>query len=159
MGTIMYRSGKAKPFNASDWKYYLKTYMVRTVEFDEFVSHMATHNTNFSRGTIHGVLTDMLDCLQELLLDGKNVRFGDLGLFSIRVNSAMVDAKEQVNAGIIKRVRLNLSNTKTWSNKELAKRCSFKELPDYESGKLPAKDNEVAAAKETPEDSDEDNTY
>lgn len=131
----MYRSNSVKPWGASGKKFYLKTIMDRTVGFEEFVSHMASHNSIYSRGTIHGVLTDMLDCLQELLLDGKSVRFGELGLFSLGVNSGLVETREEVGPALVKNVRLRLSNTKSWSNRELTKKCRFEELRDYESGK------------------------
>ncbi len=55
----------------------------RTVDFEDLVTHMSEHNSPYSRGVIHGVLIDMLSCLQELVLDGKSVRLGELGLFSV----------------------------------------------------------------------------
>jgi phosphatidylserine/phosphatidylglycerophosphate/cardiolipin synthase-like enzyme len=52
------------------------------MSFEDFVTHISEHNSPYSRGTIHGVLMDTLDCLKHLILDGKSVRFSDLGLFS-----------------------------------------------------------------------------
>ena len=41
---------------------------------------MSTHNTPFSTGAIHGMLKDMVNCIKELLMDGKNVKIDDLGM-------------------------------------------------------------------------------
>ena len=64
----------------SSGKWYGRAVQDRTVEFADFVTHMANHNSPYSRGVINGVLMDMLSCLQELVLDGKAVRLGELGL-------------------------------------------------------------------------------
>ena len=67
--------------------WYAKAVQDRTIDFEALVTHMSEHNSPYSRGVIHGVLTDMLDCVKELLLDGKSVRLGDLGLFSVGIRS------------------------------------------------------------------------
>ena len=72
------------PQNKSEQpKWYAKAVQDRTIDFEGLVTHMSEHNSPYSRGVIHGVLTDMLDCVKELVLDGKSVRLGDLGLFSV----------------------------------------------------------------------------
>ena len=40
---------------------YGKAVQDRTIDFEGLVSHMSEHNSPYSRGVIHGVLTDMLD--------------------------------------------------------------------------------------------------
>ena len=84
-GTLKYRKVERTPQvgrDAGKKKYYATAVQDRTMEFEDFVTHIAEHNSPYSRGTVHGVLMDTLDCLQELILDGKSVRFSDLGLFS-----------------------------------------------------------------------------
>ena len=71
---------------------------------------------------------DTLDCLQELILDGKSVRFADLGLFSIGMTSRGEDNAEKVNASSITGVHLIVRNTKNWSNTELRKMCKITAL-------------------------------
>lgn len=93
---------------------------------------MSEHNSPYSRGVIRGVLTDMLDCLKEMVLDGRNVRFGDLGLFSLSMSSEGADTRENWTAAQVKGVRLIVRNTKTWSNAELRKKVNFMELMPYE---------------------------
>ena len=48
---------------------------------------MANHNTPYSEGLIKGVLTDMISCTKELILDGKNVKLDDLAIFSVGIVS------------------------------------------------------------------------
>lgn len=112
-------------------KWYARAVPDRTVEFEDFVSHMAAHNSPYSRGVIHGVLIDMLSCLQELVLDGKSVRLGDLGLFSLGISGNGSDTHDTWDPFLVNNVHLNVRNTKTWSNAELRKRCRLEELSVY----------------------------
>ena len=122
--------------------WYGKAVQDRTIDFEGLVSHMSEHNSPYSRGVIHGVLTDMLDCVKELVLDGKSVRLGDLGLFSVGIKSkgALTGEKGTV-ASHLMGVTLNVRNTKTWSNTELRKQTTLQELTGYDDGKL-AEDEE-----------------
>ncbi|MBR0527008.1 MAG: DNA-binding protein [Prevotella sp.] len=123
----LYQDNRAESTNRGKW--YARAVQDRTLEFDDFVQHMADHNTSFSRGTIHGVLMDMLDCLQHLVLDGKSVRLGELGLFKIGITTKPADtAKDFSAAKHVVGVKLYVRNTKTWANSELRKKCSISEL-------------------------------
>ena len=116
-------------------KWYAKAVQDRTIDFEDLVTLMSEHNSPYSRGVIHGVLTDMLDCVKELVLDGKSVRLGDLGLFSVglKTTGAKVREKWSVAANVLG-VTLNVRNTKTWSNAELRKNTILQELTGYDDG-------------------------
>lgn len=132
IGTLKYRRYQNKIKNSDFYlKWYARAVQDRTVDFEDFVTHMSEHNSPYSRGVIHGVLTDMLDCLKELVLDGKSVRLGDLGLFSVGISTKPADTAEAWNLSLVKDVHLNVRNTKTWSNTELRKLCRFSELESY----------------------------
>ena len=75
-------------------KWYAKAVQDRTIDFEGLVTHMSEHNSPYSRGVIHGVLTDMLDCVKELVLDGKSVRLGDLGLFSVGLKKGSAQSRK-----------------------------------------------------------------
>ena len=93
-GTLKYRKVQRTPQtgeNAGKKKWYATSVTDREVDFEGFVSHISDHGSPYSRGTIHGVLMDALDHLQELILDGKSVRLSDLGLFSIGMSSKAED--------------------------------------------------------------------
>lgn len=134
IGILKYRKYQEQREGTTKGKWYGRAVQDRTVEFEDFVTHMSEHNSPYSRGVIHGVLMDMLNCLQELILDGKSVRLGELGLFSIGMSSSPADTAEAFTAANIKGVHLNVRNTKTWSNQELRKRCRLEELTAYTAG-------------------------
>ena len=133
-GTLKYRKVQRTPQtgeNAGKKKWYATSVTDREVDFEGFVSHISDHGSPYSRGTIHGVLMDALDHLQELILDGKSVRLSDLGLFSIGMSSKAEDTKEKVTAASVEGVHLIVRNTKSWSNAELRKKCKIQEYGDY----------------------------
>lgn len=133
-GTLKYRKITRTPQsgeNANKKMWYATTVTDREVSFEDFVTHVSEHNSPYSRGTVHGVLMDTLDCLQELILDGKSVRLADLGLFSIGMTSKGVESKDKVSAASVEGVHLILRNTKSWSNAELRKKCRIEEYNAY----------------------------
>ena len=133
-GTLKYRKVQRTPQtgeNAGKKKWYATAVTDREVDFEGFVSHISDHGSPYSRGTIHGVLMDALDHLQELILDGKSVRLSDLGLFSIGMSSKAEDTKEKVTAASVDGVHLIVRNTKSWSNAELRKKCKVQEYGGY----------------------------
>ncbi len=107
----------------------------KTLDFDEFVTHIAEHHSPFSRGTIHGVLTDMLDCLQEKILNGESVRLGDLGIVSVGIDGRSAESLEEWNVQQnVTGVHLLVRNTKSWSNSQLRTRCRLVEAGAYTAG-------------------------
>ena len=76
-------------------------------------------------------MMDMLDCLKELILDGKSVRLGDLGLFSIGMSSHGEVSRDKVSAASVEGIHLLVKNTKTWSNNELKKLCKITAYDSY----------------------------
>ena len=137
-GILKYRMvTRLNPHNKSEQpKWYAKSVQDRTIEFEDLVTHMSEHNSPYSRGVIHGVLTDMLDCVKELVLDGKSVRLGDLGLFSVGLKTKGAESRDKwAVASHVQGVTLNVRNTKTWSNAELRKQTTLQELTAYDDGK------------------------
>ena len=136
-GTSKYRKITRTPQtgeNAGKKLWYATAVSDREMNFEDFVTHISEHNSPYSRGTIHGVLMDTLDCLKHLILDGKSVRFSDLGLFSIGMTSRGEVSKEKVTAASVLGVHLIVRNTKTWSNAELKKLTKIVAYDDYTSG-------------------------
>ena len=136
-GTSKYRKIMRTPQtgeNAGKKLWYATAVSDREMSFEDFVTHISEHNSPYSRGTIHGVLMDTLDCLKHLILDGKSVRFSDLGLFSIGMTSRGEVSKEKVTAASVQGVHLIVRNTKTGSNAELKKLTKIVAYDDYTSG-------------------------
>ena len=143
------------PQNPSEQpKWYAKSVQDRTIDFEGLVTHMSEHNSPYSRGVIHGVLTDMLDCVKELVLDGKSVRLGDLGLFSVGLKTRGAKTRDKWTvASHVQGVTLNVRNTKTWSNAELRKNTTLQELTAYDDGSGSAEDT---PGDDTPSDEPSD---
>ncbi len=136
-GTSKYRKITRTPQtgeNAGKKLWYATAVSDREMSFEDFVTHISEHNSPYSRGTIHGVLMDTLDCLKHLILDGKSVRFSDLGLFSIGMTSRGEVSKEKVTAASVQGVHLIVRNTKSWSNAELKKLTKIVAYDDYTTG-------------------------
>ena len=127
-GNIKYRKIKRTPQtgeNAGKELWYATVVTDREMNFEEFVDHISSHNSPYSRGTVHGVMMDMLDCLKELILDGKSVRLGDLGLCSIGMSSRGEVSRDKVTSASVEGIHLLVKNTKNWSNSELKKLCKI----------------------------------
>ncbi|MBQ7440889.1 MAG: DNA-binding protein [Prevotella sp.] len=88
------KQNKNKKSNAYG-KFYAHPVIEETVGLEELADHMALHNTPFSKGVILGLLTDMVDCIKELLLEGKNVKMPDLAIFSLGIKNAEGAEKEE----------------------------------------------------------------
>ena len=102
--------------------------------FDDFIRHMAEHHCVYSEGTIRGVLIEMECCLRELLLEGKSVKFDELGIFSLGIrNRGGVEKPSDFNvAQNIGSVNLNLYLGKRFLARNLRKEAKFKEAWVYD---------------------------
>lgn len=58
-------------------KYYARPVVTQTVNLNGLAEHMTEHNTGFSPGATKGLLTDMVKCIKELVLQGfaVNIKF------------------------------------------------------------------------------------
>lgn len=81
----------------------------KLLTLNDFASHIASHSSVFSRGTVKGVLTDMCSCLREQLLSGNKVQLDTLGTFSITLQSKGADSKEDFSAAEITKINVCFS--------------------------------------------------
>lgn len=86
-GTLLYQLYKSTANNKTANKWYARIHHTGTVDFDSLVEHMSNHNIGVSRGTIHSVMLDFIDCLNELLAEGKKVELADLGTFALNIRN------------------------------------------------------------------------
>lgn len=101
-------------------KWYAFPVKEETVGLDKLAEHMAQHNTPYSAGAIKGILTDMVACIKELLLDGKNVKLPDLAIFSIGIRSKGAETEEQFTvAANVTSLRLRARATGKLSTKDI----------------------------------------
>ena len=82
-------------------KYYARVETKETYTLKMLAKHMHQHNTAFSTGLITGVLTDMVACIKELVLEGNVIKIDDLGLFkaSVEANALTLTSGAKISAG------------------------------------------------------------
>ncbi len=76
-------------------KYFAYPVITETYDIDKLVDHMASHNTPFSRGALKGMITDMVACIRELVLQGIAVKIADLAIISIGIKNKAGAASEK----------------------------------------------------------------
>jgi len=86
---IKLAKNKNKTIKEAYGKYYARPVVTETIGIDELAEHMASHNTPFSKGAIKGLLTDMVSCVKELVLQNKAVKIDNLAIFSIGIINKM----------------------------------------------------------------------
>ena len=69
--------------------YYAYPVVNETYDLDKLAEHMSSHNTPFSKGAIKGMLTDAVNCIRELNLQGIAVKIDNLAIFSLGIKNKM----------------------------------------------------------------------
>jgi predicted histone-like DNA-binding protein len=101
-------------------KWYARPVVEETVDMEGLADHMANHNSPYSKGVLVGILTDMVACIKEQLLDGKNVRIDDLAIFSVGISSKGAESKEEFTVtNNVTNVRLRARATGELSTSQL----------------------------------------
>lgn len=57
------------------------------MNIEQLAKHISSHGCVYSRADISAILYMAVDCMREMLLDGKKLRMGDLGDFSVSLVS------------------------------------------------------------------------
>lgn len=78
-------------------RYYATPQVSDNVSMAEFCRHIASNGSVYSRADVQSVLSQAVDCLREMLLDGKQVSLGDLGSFRIGLSSKGTVTPEDFN--------------------------------------------------------------
>lgn len=122
---------------SSDFKgqYYARAKHIKTVSFTEFIKHIASHGSNFTRAEISGVLYKMQDCLLELLAQGYKVEMGDLGTFYMSISSSPAVTLNDFNVsknitGVHLRFAASRKQINNLSSTELRKNMKFVNIAD-----------------------------
>ena len=68
------------------------------MNIEKFARHIASHGCVYSRADISAILYMAVDCMREMLLDGKKIRLGDLGDFSINLSSKGAETADKFSA-------------------------------------------------------------
>ena len=68
------------------------------MNIEKFARHISSHGSVYSRADISAILYLAVDCMREQLLEGKKIRLGDLGDFSINLSSKGADSADKFSA-------------------------------------------------------------
>ena len=77
---------------------------VMTIE--KFARHISSHGCVYSRADISAILYLAVDCMREMLLDGRKIRLGDLGDFSVSLTSTGAEMADKFSAANITAVNV-----------------------------------------------------
>ncbi len=132
--SVFYRKYQNKnPHGSSYGKWFARAVTIgKTVNVDELARHMSEHNTPYSKGAIKGVLTDMIGCIRELMLEGKAVKLDGLAIFSAGIKTKKKGAPTSEDFSTTKHidsVYMRARATGEFTRAELTKAGSVTELP------------------------------
>ena len=86
-------------------KYYAKPVIEQTMNLQQLAKHMAEHNSGFSEAMCLGVITAMIRCIKEMILEGKNVKIDDLAIFSCGIKNTPGGAESEDDFTVSKNIR------------------------------------------------------
>ena len=87
---------------------------VMTIE--KFAKHITSHGSVYSRADISAILYMAVDCMREMLLEGKKIRLGDLGDFSLLLSSKGAETADKFTAQNITQVKVQWEPGKEFKN-------------------------------------------
>ena len=113
--------------------WYARPVINETLDIEALSKHMSKHNTPFSPGVIKGVLSEMVSCIKELILDGKNVKLDDLAIFSVGIVSdhGAASAQEFKVAENVAGLKLRARATGELSNAKINLEATLREQTPY----------------------------
>ncbi len=80
---------------AGTMKYYPTLQSSERNLLDALVNHITSHNSKFNKADLEGVLTEIVSCMKEMLLDGDIVQLGDdFGSFRLSITSGGMTQEE-----------------------------------------------------------------
>ena len=91
-------------------KAYASALYAEVMDINRFAEHIASHGCVYKRADIVAILTMAVDCMREQLLAGQKIQLGDLGDFSISINSIGAESSAAYNPAIhAKKLNVNWS--------------------------------------------------
>jgi len=131
---ILYQIKNAKSSVVGRW--FAKPVITETIDLAGLAKHMASHNSIYSSGVIKGLLTDMVNCIKELMLEGKNVKLDDLGIFSLGIKNRKGGAESEDDFTVAENIegvkyRARATGELTPKNLNLVARMKRASMLDY----------------------------
>ena len=83
---------------------------------EKIAKHITSHGSVYSRADISAILYMAVDCMREMLLEGKKIRLGDLGDFSLLLGSKGAESADKFTAQNITQVKVQWEPGKEFKN-------------------------------------------
>ncbi|MFR4078494.1 MAG: HU family DNA-binding protein [Prevotella sp.] len=87
--------------------YFATAQYTEVMTIEKLARHIADHGTTYSRADIMAILYMAVDCMREQLLEGKKIRLGELGDFSLSLSSKGAETAEKFSSQNIQRVAVS----------------------------------------------------
>ena len=121
--------------NKAYGKWFARATVNQTIDLEQLAEHMANHNTPYSKGAIYGVLTDMVNCIRELVLDGNAVKIPNLAIFSAGITTTGAETRETfLPSRNILSAHLRARSTGDFTRAELTAAARMQEADIYAPG-------------------------
>ena len=113
-------------------KVYARPVVTQTIGISELAEHLCSHNTGFSAGATQGLLTDMVKCIRELVLQGIAVKIDNLAIFSLGIKPKKgADSEDDFS---VAGVRLRARATGNFTRENLDINASLKNYDSFVKG-------------------------
>ena len=103
----------------------------KILTMEQFAEHISLHGSLYGKDLIEGVLAKCVNCLRELLVEGKRISLGDLGTFFYTFSSTGAATAALCSDKNIKAVNARWRGGSKFRN--LRKDATFKLVPSREA--------------------------
>ena len=87
-------------------KWYGRVMAFETIDLDGLCAHIASHGTIFTADVVSGTVKKFVQCIQELLLEGKKVKLDGIGTFYLSARTQGAETAEEFTAANVKTLRV-----------------------------------------------------
>ena len=151
MAKLIYKICKIKNSRNSDMdgKIYARSVATETLSFQDFINHVISHGSVYDRGTVQGIMYQMVDCMK--------VWLGDLGIFYLSIVNRAADDEASFNitdnvVGVRVKFRANQGKTAGLDSKSIRKEASFIDVKTLGEAKKKKSDDATGADDNTGDD-------
>ena len=113
---IMSTAPGTKKEDITETKAYATSQVTEVLDLHKFAKHIADHGCTYDRADIAAILTKTVDCLHELILEGKKINLGELGGFYPELVTEGAKTADAFTAANIKAVNVCWSPGKGFKN-------------------------------------------
>ena len=126
-----------------------------TLSISEIADHMVSHGCNYDRADIVAIITKLVNCTKELMLDSYRIQLGDLGQLYLSCKSKGAVSLKAFTEDNITEIRVKFSPSKQFEN--LRSNVSMHKVPSRRAAAaaLAAQLEGKTTADWTPETEDE----